>query len=157
VPETRAIAWNIDGKWQQNRVALHTVEFRELQGGDDDTPYPEAETPLPLPFREGKDGSDTIYIQTSGGAAATPEMLEQGASAVPEQDVNILALQLPSQTPSPPPTQPRPPNSGVFAFAGTTGRSLSTTTECRRRECQSGGPFVGDKETVGASDGEDWR
>src|ERR1700722_17239637 len=46
----RRIAWNIDGKFQQQRVALRAVGCQELVGGEDDVPFLEEEGPLPLPF-----------------------------------------------------------------------------------------------------------
>jgi hypothetical protein len=67
----RRIAWNIDGKSQQQRVALRTVGYQELVGGEDDVPFLEEEGPLPLPFSahegkvEGRKEADPIYIKTS--------------------------------------------------------------------------------------------
>ena len=49
-PTARCIAWNIDGKFQQQRVALRTVEYQELVGGQDDVPFLKEEGPLPLSF-----------------------------------------------------------------------------------------------------------
>jgi len=68
-PTAHRIAWNIDGKFQQQRVALRTVGYQGLVGGEDDVPLLEEEEPLPLPFSvheekvEGRKEGDTMYIK----------------------------------------------------------------------------------------------
>lgn len=57
----RRIAWNIDGKLQQQRIALHTAGYTALKGGESDVPYLEAEAELPLPFVEVEEGDDSLY------------------------------------------------------------------------------------------------
>ena len=47
-PAACRIAWKIDVKFQQQRVALHSVGCRELIGGEDDVPFLEEEGPLRL-------------------------------------------------------------------------------------------------------------
>jgi hypothetical protein len=70
-PTARRIAWNIDSKFQQQRVALRTVGYQGLVGGGDDVPFLEEEEPLPLPFSvheekvEGRKEGDTMYIETA--------------------------------------------------------------------------------------------
>ena len=68
-PTARRIAWNIDGKFQQQRVALRTVGYQELVGGEDDVPFLEEEGPLPLPFSaheekvEGRKGGEFSRLE----------------------------------------------------------------------------------------------
>jgi hypothetical protein len=62
------IAWNLDGKLQQNRIALRSLDYQELIGGDDDVPYTEKEVDLqpfkehfvPRPRTKEEDGGETI-------------------------------------------------------------------------------------------------
>lgn len=70
-PAACRIMWKIDVKFQQQRVALHSVGCRELIGGEHDAPFLEEEGPLRLPFRSGekklagREEADTIYIRTA--------------------------------------------------------------------------------------------
>jgi hypothetical protein len=81
-PTARHIAWNIDGKFQQQRVALRTVGYQELEGGEDDVPFLEEEGPLPLPFSaheekvEGRKEADAIYIETEAINGAVGDRVE---------------------------------------------------------------------------------
>ena len=56
--------WNIDGNLQQQRVALHTVDYWDLKGGEGDVPYTEVEARLPLPFKESERKEGTLYVKS---------------------------------------------------------------------------------------------
>lgn len=63
----RRVAWNIDGKFQQQRIALQSAGYCGLVGGEDDVPYLEEEAILPLPFhaKEARDDGSTGYVRRS--------------------------------------------------------------------------------------------
>lgn len=94
-PTARRVAWNIDGKFQQQRVAMTTVGYRELMGGEDDVPFLEEEDKQPLPFFtgeqqvDGREHPDTIYRSR----AYEEEMkdLDTGRAASPESPLTHVS------------------------------------------------------------------
>jgi hypothetical protein len=80
------LAWNIDGDLQQMRVALHTVGYMELKGGDNDVPYAEEETKLPLPFRVSEYSGDTLYVPYNPDTEMTEGVGASGSSNNPNWD-----------------------------------------------------------------------
>lgn len=57
----RRMRWNIDGKYQAQRIALSTSGYTDLVGGSDDIPYLPTRSQVTLPFQENIAGGDTTY------------------------------------------------------------------------------------------------
>jgi hypothetical protein len=127
-PTARRIAWNIDGKFQQQRVALRTVEYQGLVGGEGDVPFLEEEGPLPLPFNayeekvKGRKEADTIYIRaaaasgTVGHHAEDIDLLQIAPNGITEAAGATMTAYPPPLPPPPPPVLAE--NEGVSQDAG---------------------------------------
>jgi hypothetical protein len=112
-PTARRIAWNIDGQFHQQRVALRTVGYQELVGGEGDVPFLQEEGPLPLPFCAGeervpgREETDTIYIKNTekngpvGSRAEDPGLRQIDTNGAAEVARGAMA----ARSPSPPPAQ----------------------------------------------------
>lgn len=61
----RRIAWNIDGKYQSQRIALTTAGFTHLEGGSGDIPHLKTKLLSPLPIQAVLTGGDTSYVATT--------------------------------------------------------------------------------------------
>lgn len=91
----RRIAWNLDGKFQQQRVALYSVGYWNLVGGEEDIPFLEEEATLPLPFGigeerpGGREETNTIYIEVvkegpkNRNGLPTPDAVPSSSSVAP--------------------------------------------------------------------------
>jgi hypothetical protein len=84
-PGARHVAWNIDGKFQQHRVALRSAGYYELRGGENDVPYLEKEAALPLPFQAIETNHDTRYessapSDTAAGSKGAPDVAAESSS-----------------------------------------------------------------------------
>lgn len=92
----RQVAWNIDGKLQQNRLALQSVGCNELKGGRGDVPYFDEMPDVPLQIKEVEDEAtyDTKYVRV-GHETKAPDILDKDG---PSSSVHPEETEVPQQT-----------------------------------------------------------